>query len=64
MLRWSARVPAPPIRWRATHAEPWFDNMVGTLRLDGDEASITFERVGGSDDGEPLSLEAVYERGL
>jgi hypothetical protein len=61
VLRWSARVPAPPVRWRATHDRPWFDNMIGTLRLDGEAAGLSFQRVG---PGESPALETVYERSL
>ncbi len=64
VLRWSAKLPGPPIRWRMAHDDPWFDNMVGTLRLDGDEATLTFERVGASEDPDSLRLEQVYERAL
>jgi hypothetical protein len=64
VLRAAARLPAPPVRWRMTHDEPWFDNMVGILRLHGDDAKLTFERVGPSEDPDALDLELVYERDL
>jgi hypothetical protein len=63
-LRRSARLPDAPIRWRMAHDKPWFDNMVATLRLDGDDATLFFERVGASRDGDDLELETVYERDL
>ncbi len=64
VLRRSARLPDVPIRWRMAHDGPWFDNMVGTLRLDGEEATLSFERVGPSHEGDDLELEKVYEREL
>ena len=64
VLRRSARLPDPPIRWRMAHDQPWFDNMVGMLRLDEDEATLYFERVGASGDDDDLELEPVYERPL
>jgi hypothetical protein len=63
-LRRSARLPDPPVRWHMAHDKPWFDNMVGTLRLDGDDATLFFERVGPSHEGDDLELETVFERAL
>ena len=68
VLARSAGVPAPPIRWRFAHEEPWFENQVATLRFDGRRASLRIEKTlvddaerGGSG---RLRLERVFERGL
>jgi hypothetical protein len=59
----SAGVPDPPVRWRLTHEQPWFDNQVATLALDGERAAFALDKAipdGGSDP----RLERVYERAL
>jgi len=59
----TARVPDPPVRWRFVHDEPWFDNQVATLELDGRQATMRLEKTEpGKDDG--LRLESVFERSL
>ena len=59
----TARVPDPPVRWRFVHDEPWFDNQVATLELDGRRATMRLEKTEpGQDDG--LRLESVFERSL
>ena len=30
----------PAVRWRYVHDEPWFDNQVATLELDGRRARV------------------------
>ena len=44
--RWPAPpgVDDPPVRWRLVHPEPWFDNQVATLQLDGRRASFTLDK--------------------
>jgi hypothetical protein len=61
----SAGVTAPPVRWRYTHDEPWFDNQVATLVLEGDQATFLLEKTtpGGEKNGE-LELERVFEHPL
>jgi PhoD-like phosphatase len=49
--------------WRLTHDEPWFENHVATLELDGKHARITFEKAITGSSGEP-GLEKIYERRL
>jgi hypothetical protein len=51
------------ITWRLTHDEPWFENHVATLELDGRRAGITFEKAVLQDSGEP-GLQEIYERRL
>jgi len=68
VLARSAGVPAPPIRWRFAHDEPWFENQVATLRFEGSRASLHIEKTlvddaerGGSG---RLRLARVFERDL
>jgi hypothetical protein len=61
----SARVAPPSVRWRYVHDEPWFDNQVGTLILEGRHARFELEK------SEPppgpdgrLKLERVFQYDL
>jgi PhoD-like phosphatase len=58
-----AGVEAPEMDWRLTHSEPWFENHVATLELDGPHAKITFEEAIQNNCGEP-DLQRIYERNL
>jgi hypothetical protein len=49
----------PPVRWRLVHDEPWFDNQVATLALDGPDAAFELDKA--LPDG---ALERVFERSL
>jgi hypothetical protein len=51
------------LSWHLTHDEPWFENHVATLELNGQRARITFEKAVTDSSGEP-SLEKIYERHL
>ena len=51
------------LTWRLTHDEPFFDNQVATLELDGPDATITFEGATLDGSGEPV-LEELYRRRL
>ena len=64
LMRHSVRLPLPPIRWRMAHDKPWFDNMVGTLRLHGETAELVLERVGGEGGDDDPALEQVFRRTL
>ena len=44
LLARSARVAPPSVRWRYVHDEPWFDNQVGTLILEGRKATFTLAK--------------------
>jgi PhoD-like phosphatase len=48
--------------WHLTHDEPWFENHVATLELDGRQAHITFERAVQDDPGEPALQEIFTNR--
>jgi hypothetical protein len=65
LLARSAGVEAPPVRWRYAHDEPWFDNQVASLVLEGDRATFILEKTtpAGVDHGE-LELERVFEHPL
>ena len=59
----AARVKDPPVRWRFMHDEPWFDNQVCFLELDGRRARLWLQKtVPGEGDGH--NLETVFEREL
>ena len=58
-----AGIEAPDMDWRLTHTEPWFENHVATLELDGPHARITFEKAVQENSGEP-GLQRIYESKL
>ena len=63
LLARAAGVGAPPVRWRFTHDEPFFDNQVCFLELDGRRARLWLKKtVPEQNDG--FSLETVFERRL
>jgi hypothetical protein len=39
-----ARVPDPPLRWRMVDGSPWFDNVLGTLTIDGRRLDLAIEK--------------------
>jgi PhoD-like phosphatase len=60
----AAGVREPDMRWRlAGGREPWFDNQVATLELDGHRARLVIEKTVPSEDEDP-SLETVMETWL
>ena len=65
LLARTARVAPPSVRWRYVHDEPWFDNQVATLILEGRKATFQLaksEPPPGSDGR--LKLEQVFEHSL
>ncbi len=58
-----AGVREPGMDWRLTHEEPFFDNQVATLDLDGPAATITFEGAVLDSSKEP-NLRTLYRRRL
>jgi hypothetical protein len=58
-----AGVEPPDAQWRLTHAEPWFENQVATLELEGRSARIIFEKAITDTSGMP-ALRKLYERRL
>ncbi|HEY2603136.1 MAG TPA: alkaline phosphatase D family protein [Thermoleophilaceae bacterium] len=60
----AAGVREPDMRWRlAGGLEPWFDNQVATLELDGRRARLLVEKTVRSEDADP-SLEIVLDTWL
>jgi hypothetical protein len=63
----SAGVEPPSVRWRYAHDEPWFDNQVAMLELDGRRARMTLDKTveqGGDREEPEIELERVFERDL
>jgi hypothetical protein len=59
----AAGVGDPPVRWRFAHDEPWFDNQVCFVELDGRRSRLWLQKtVPEEDDG--YALETVFEREL
>jgi hypothetical protein len=58
-----AGVEGRDLTWRLTHDESFFDNRVDTPKLDGPEATITFEGAVLNGSGEP-NLKRLYRRRL
>jgi hypothetical protein len=65
LLARAARVAPPSVRWRYVHDEPWFDNQVATLVLEGRKATFRLSRSEPppASDGR-LKLEQVFEHAL
>jgi hypothetical protein len=61
-----AGVEDPCVRWRYVHDQPWFDNQVATIELDGRRATVRIEKTLPPEDPEhpTLKLERVFERDL
>jgi PhoD-like phosphatase len=59
-LRRLAGAPDPGIRWRLLEG-PYFDNQVGTVRLDGREAIVRLDKTVAGDEDE-TTLEKSFER--
>jgi hypothetical protein len=57
-----ARAPDPGIRWRLLEG-PYFDNQVGTVRLDGRKATVRLDKTVAGDEDEK-ALEKTFERRL
>jgi hypothetical protein len=60
----AAGVGEPPVRWRFTHDDPYFDNQVCLLELEGRRAWLRLEKTVPGDEDEGYSLETVFEREL
>ncbi len=59
ILARSAGVGEPPVRWRFTHDEPYFDNQVCFLELDGRSARLELQKTV-PEENEGYSLEPVF----
>jgi hypothetical protein len=64
----SAGVKDPTFRWRYVHDEPWFDNQVARLELDGRRGRLVIEKTlpheGDEGPGAKLRLEEVFAHEL
>jgi hypothetical protein len=65
VLAKGAGVPDPDVRWRLAHDEPWFNNQVAWLELEGRRAKFVLEKALPPHDGrgEPR-MERVFERSI
>jgi hypothetical protein len=63
LLARAAGVGDPPVRWRFTHDEPFFDNQVCFLELDGRRSRLWLQKTV-PEENEGYSLETVFERRL
>jgi hypothetical protein len=63
LLARAAGVGDPPVRWRFAHDEPFFDNQVCHLELDGRRARLWLEKTV-PEENEGYSLETAFERRL
>jgi hypothetical protein len=59
----AAGVDEPDVRWRMVGDGPWFDNQLGTLRIDGRSMELRLERAIPVDDSS-ARLEKVLDRRL
>jgi hypothetical protein len=58
----AAGVEDPRLSWRLAHPDPWFDNQVAGIQVDGPRASFTLDKAV-PDEADPR-LERVFERAL
>jgi len=59
-----AGVPEEPLTWRLTHDAAFFDNQIATLELEGQSATITFEKSISDASSDEPALERLYQRRL
>ena len=59
----AAGVGDPPVRWRFTHEDPFFDNQVCFLELDGRRSRLWLQKTV-PEENEGYSLETVFEQRL
>jgi hypothetical protein len=62
LLARSAGVGDPAANWCLTHDKLWFDNHLGTLVLQGNQASLKIEQVPQEDSSEPHLQEIIEHR--
>jgi hypothetical protein len=63
LLARAAGVGDPPVRWRFTHEDPFFDNQVCFLELDGRRSRLWLQKTV-PEENEGYSLETVFEQRL
>src|SRR5918997_4228834 len=59
-----AGVEEPPVRWRLTHEDPWFENHVSTLELRDNEATLKVEKTSPEEEDDEPRLHTVLEHRL
>ena len=64
LLRRSAGVPDPPIRWRMHGDGPWFDNQYGVLTIDGRRIDFRLEKAVPDGENGEANLECVLDTRL
>jgi hypothetical protein len=64
LLRRSAGVEDPPIRWRLEGGGPWFDNQYGVLTVDGRKIDMRIEKAVPAGHHGESRLERVFDRRL
>ena len=62
-LAWLIGAGDEGMSWRLTHREPWLENQVATLELEGRRAKLRFEKAVMDGSGDP-DLKRIYERDL
>ena len=59
-----AGVEEPPVRWRLTHEEPWFENHVSTLELRDRVATLRVEKTRPEEEDDEPRLHTILEHRL
>jgi hypothetical protein len=59
-----AGVEEPPVRWRLTHEEPWFENHVSTLQLRDSAATLKVEKTRPEEEDVEPRLYTILEHRL
>jgi hypothetical protein len=59
-----AGVEEPPVRWRLTHEEPWFENHVSTLQLRDSAATLKVEKTRPEEEEDEPRLHTILEHRL
>jgi hypothetical protein len=54
----------PPVRWRLTHEEPWFENHVSTLQLRDSAATLKVEKTRPEEEDDEPRLYTILEHRL
>jgi hypothetical protein len=61
----AAGVTDPPVDWRLAHEEPWFDNQVAHIAIDGRRARFVLEKAGPEKErADHLRLDPTFEHTL
>lgn len=62
LLSYSAGIEESETKWRLTHDQPWFDNHVATLELNGDRSTLKIEKAISKDpeNSTPPTLQEIF----